>query len=95
MEGGREFELDLESCKGPILLDVGAFAVGNFVLAGLKVAVEFIFVGGWCDIFTNGVDQGPELIWIFEGSLEKPLDGGCEVSIILSQKELMEPVKIL
>ena len=95
MVDNEELKLNPESCKGPMFLDVGPFAVGNFILAWFEVAVEFIFVGGRGDIFTNSVDKGPELIWIFEGSLEKSLDGGCKVSIVFCQKELTECVKIM
>ena len=95
MVDNKTLKLNSKCCKGPIFLDVGPFAVGNFVLAWFEVAVEFIFVGGRCNIFTNGVDEGPELIRIFEGSLEKSLDGGCKVSIVFCQKELTECVKIM
>ena len=81
-----------ESCKGSMLFDVGPFEVGHVVSVGCKVAVELAFIGRGYNVFEDGVNEGPEVSWVFRGSLEELLCPDCKVWVVLSTEESTKAV---
>jgi len=89
MRGGNSVRWT-ETCEASMFSNMGPFEVGNVVSPWFEVAVELEFIGRWYKAFEDGIDEGPEVIWVFRSSLEELLGLHCKVGVIFCDEEPTE-----
>ena len=94
IEGDRE-KVSLVEWKLSELLKLCSFGLGIGISSRLEVAVQFKFVWWGVNAAENGIDESPEVIWIFKSWLKETLGLWGKVWVRLISQEFSEDVEIL